>query len=138
MAKTADEILSRIDQKLDEVSTSLYKVDKDVALQKAAFDEHIRQDEKMYEELKRMNDILQQNTESLKEHMQRTELLEEMVKKMDSRLSPVEIRHIEQEAIKKHRKEMLVLWAKVAGALTAIVGIAAALKPVLVILVNNL
>ena len=62
-------MLTKISEKLDDVVTSIYKVDKEVALQKSAFDEHIKQDEKMYEEFKRMNDILQQNTQSLKEHM---------------------------------------------------------------------
>lgn len=138
MAKNLDEMLSKIDQKLDEVSGSIHKVDKEVALQKAAFDEHIKQDEKMYEEFKRMNDILQQNTESLKEHMHRTELLEDIVKKMDARLSPVEIRHIEEEAVKKHRKEVLIMWIKIAGAMAALVAVAAAAKPLLLMLISNL
>ena len=131
MAKNLDEMLSKMDQKLDEVSDSIHKVDKEVALQKAAFDEHIKQDEKMYEELKRMNDILQQNTESLKEHMHRTELLEDIVKKMDARLSPVEVRHIEEEAVKKHKKEILIMSAKIVGALAAAVAVIAFFMPAL-------
>jgi thiaminase len=115
MAKTADELLLKIDNKIDDVSDSIHKVDKELALHKAAFEQHIKQDELMYEEFKRMNDILQQNTESLKEHMHRTELLEDIVKKMDARLSPVEIRHIEEEAIKRHRKEMLIKTGKIRG-----------------------
>jgi thiaminase len=131
MAKTTDEMLNKIDSKLDDVGDALSKVDKEVALQKAAFDEHIKQDEKMYEEFKRMNDILQSNTDSLKEHMHRTELLESLVQKMDARLSPVEIRHIEEEAIKKHRHVTLVKWAKIIGALVGLVGLLSALTPVL-------
>lgn len=138
MAKNLDEMLSKIDQKLDEVSGSIHKVDKEVALQKAAFDEHIKQDEKMYEEFKRMNDILQQNTESLKEHMHRTELLEDIVKKMDARLSPVEVRHIEEEAVKKHRKEVFIMSAKIVGALAAAVAVIAFFKPALLLLLTNI
>lgn len=138
MGKNIDDVLYNIDHKLDDVSDSIHKVDKEVALQKASFDEHVKQDAKMYEEFKRMNDILQQNTESLKEHMHRTELLEEIVKKMDARLSPVEIRHIEEEAIKRHRKDLLIRTGKIIAALAALGGIIAAIKPVLILILNNI
>lgn len=137
MAKTADELLLKIDNKIDDVSDSIHKVDKELALHKAAFEQHIKQDELMYEEFKRMNDILQQNTESLKEHMHRTELLEDIVKKMDARLSPVEIRHIEEEAVKRHRHDMMMKTAKIVGALTALGGLLVALKPFILLLLSN-
>jgi hypothetical protein len=138
MAKTADELLLKIDNKIDDVSDSIHKVDKELALHKAAFEQHIKQDELMYEEFKRMNDILQQNTESLKEHMHRTELLEDIVKKMDARLSPVEIRHIEEEAIKRHRKEMLIKTGKIVAGITAVIGLLAAAKPLILALLSAL
>lgn len=130
MAKTED-ILEKIDEKLDDVVNSIYKVDKEVALQKAAFNEHIKQDEKMYDELKRMNNILQQNTDSLKEHMHRTDLLETMLSKMDQRLSPIELQRVEEEAIKKYRNDKLVKYGKVLGVMATAIGILAAMKPLL-------
>lgn len=130
MAKNADEMLNKIDEKLDGVSDAIYKVDKEVALQKAAFDEHIKQDEKMYEEFKRMNDILQQNTNSLKEHMHRTNLLEDIVQKMDDRLSPIVQERLEEEAIKKYRNAKLKKWGKILGIIATIIGIIAGLKHV--------
>jgi len=131
MAKNLDEMLNKIDEKLDSVSDAIYKVDKEVALQKAAFDEHLRQDEKMYEEFKRMNDILQQNTNSLKEHMHRTELLETLVQKMDQRLSPIELERFEEEAVKKYRNTKLKKYGKVLGVIATALGVLAALKPLL-------
>jgi hypothetical protein len=131
MAKNTDEMLTKIDSKLDEVSDAVYKIDKEVALQKAAFEDHMRQDEKMYEEFKRMNDILQQNTESLKEHMHRTALLENLVQKMDSRLSPLEVKHIEEEAVKKYRHDKLVKIGKAIGLIATLIGILVATKPFL-------
>lgn len=136
MAKQIDEMLNKIDEKLDEVSSAIHKVDKEVALHKVAFDEHIKQDEKMYEEFKRMNDILQQNTDSLKEHMHRTELLEDMVRKMDNRLTPLEVERIEKEAVEKYTKEKLVKYGKVLGVITAAIGVIAALKPLLLKLLS--
>lgn len=131
MAKTTDEMLNKISEKLDDVVDSIHKVDKEVALQKSAFDEHIKQDEKMYEEFKRMNDILQQNTQSLKEHMHRTELLEELVTKIDTRLSPFEIDKIQKEAVNQYRNEKLKKYGKVLGLIATAIGILAALKPFL-------
>lgn len=131
MAKNLDDMLNKIDEKLDEVSDSIHKVDKEVALQKAAFDEHVKTDEKMYEELRRMNDILQQNTESLKEHMAQTHLLKQTVLKMDARLLPIEVERIEQEAIRKYRNEKLKKWGKILGIIATVVGVLAGAKPLI-------
>lgn len=131
MAKNLDEMLLRIDEKLDEVSDSIHKVDKEVALQKAAFEEHQKQDEGMYAELKRMNDILQDNTESLKEHMHRTALLEQLVAQMDIRLSPIEREKIEKEAVKKYHDAEVERWikyGKILGVIAALIGIVAGIK----------
>lgn len=67
------------DKKIEQIAETVCKIDKDVALQKAALEAHTAQDEKMYEELRRMNDILQSNTESLKLHMQNNQLLKDMI-----------------------------------------------------------
>jgi DNA repair exonuclease SbcCD ATPase subunit len=123
MAKNLDELLNKIDTKLDEMSDVIHKVDKDVALHKAAFEDHTKADEKMYDELRRMNDILQTNTESLKEHMHRTELLEDLVKKMDQRLSPIEYKH--------EKLEKIIQWGKILGVILTLIGITVAAKPLL-------
>lgn len=128
MAESINNKLTLIHNKVEEVSDTVHKIDKEVALQKAAFDEHIKQDEKMYEEFKRMNDILQQNTESLKEHMHRTNLLENLVQKMDERLSPIELDRIEEEAVEKYRKEKLKKWGAILGAIATIIGIIAGIR----------
>lgn len=135
MAKTED-LLEKMDEKLDDVVNSIYKVDKEVALQKAAFDEHIKQDEKMYDELKRMNNILQQNTDSLQEHMHRTDLLEQMLSKMDQRLSPIELQKIEEEAINKYRNDKLIKYGKALGVIATAIGVLVAMKPLLLKLLS--
>ena len=134
MANSIDDVLNKIDtvdSKVDQVTITIHKIDKEVALQKLTFDEHIKQDEKMYEEFRRMNDILQQNTQSLKEHMHRTELLEELVTKIDTRLSPFEIDKIQKEAVNQYRNEKLKKYGKVLGLIATAIGILAALKPFL-------
>lgn len=131
MAKTTDEMLNKIDTKLDDVSESIHKVDKEVALHKASFDEHIKQDERMYEEFKRMNDILQQNTDSLKEHMHRTDLLEQLAMKMDARLAPIELARTKAATISEYRNAKLIKIAKWLGLIATVIGIIATAQPFL-------
>jgi uncharacterized protein YukE len=128
MAKDLDSKINYIQEKLDDVAGTIHKIDKDVALQKAAFEEHQKQDEGMYEELKRMNDILQLNTESLKEHMHRTELLEKAVNILDTRLSPIEHEKIQKKAIEDYRKEKIIEIAKILGLITAALGVITAIQ----------
>ncbi len=131
MAKSNEDMLKKIDETLDGVTESLHKIDKEQALQKAAFEAHTEQDEHMYSELKRMNDILQQNTESLKQHMQQTQLLKDTVLKIDARLAPIEVERIEAEAVKNYRNEKLKKYGKVLGIIATAIGILAACKPLL-------
>ena len=129
---------NNLENKVDEISDVVHKIDKEVALQKAAFEEHTQQDELMHKELSRMNDILDVNTLSLKEHMHQTMLLKEMVMKMDSRLSPIETEHMEKQVIAKFQSErkkkitsIIVLAAKIATGLSAAIAIGIAIKTML-------
>jgi chromosome segregation ATPase len=128
MAKDTDQRIEHIHDKLDEVASCVHKIDRDLAVHKSTFDDHLKQDERMYEEFKRMNDILQQNTESLKEHMHRTALLEELVQKMDIRISPLEKQQIEEIAVKQYRNDQMIKVAKIVGALTGAMALLGAIK----------
>src|SRR5579884_1445300 len=108
--------IDQIQSKVDQVAETLNKIDKDVALQQAALEAHTKQDEKMYEEFKRMNDVLQENTESLKVHIQNNMLLKDMIQKMDDRLSPIELEHIQKTAVREGVIRTSKLNAKVGAA----------------------
>jgi hypothetical protein len=110
------------DKKIDQIVEAVAKIDKEVALQKAALDTHTKQDEQMYEQLKRMNDILQQNTDSLKEHMGNNALLKQMIIKMDERLSPIEKERVEKAAVREYAMGKLMLLLKIAAAVGFIAG----------------
>lgn len=131
MSKT-DEMLNKIDTKLDSMQDSIHHIDKEVALQKATIQERTEDILKVYEELKRMNDTLQVNTESLKEHMLRTKIQEDISQKMDARLTKLEIEKIEQEAVQKYRKEVIVKWGKILGVVATAIGVLSAAKPLLI------
>jgi uncharacterized membrane protein YheB (UPF0754 family) len=137
MAKDLDQKLSYIQEKVEEVSDTVHNIDKELAIHKTTFNDHLKTDEKMYEEFVRMNDILMANTESLKEHMHRTNvaeqrqgLLEDLVKSIDIRLSPFETHKLEEEAVKKYRNEKLKRIMKILGLIGAIVGIIAGIKAI--------
>lgn len=130
MAKELDIKVDYIQDKVDEVANTVHKIDKEQAVQRAAFDEHLVQDERMYQEFKRNNDILQDNTASLREHMHRTDMLEELMLKMDARFTPVELKFTKEQAIGEYRAErkkkikgLLVLTAKIIGTITAVIGL---------------
>lgn len=110
------------EKKIDQIVETVARIDKEVALQKAALDTHTKQDESMYEELKRMNNILQQNTDSLKEHMQNNALLKDMIVKMDDRLSPIEKERVENAAVRKYALNKLALLLKIAAAVGFLAG----------------
>jgi hypothetical protein len=63
--------------------------------------------------------------------MHRTELLEDLANKMDGRLSPIEKRQIEEDAVRKHKHETLVRWGKILAALVAFSGLLMWAKPLL-------
>lgn len=136
MAKTTEDILSKIIDKLDDLQKATYSIDKEVALQKASALERGFDIKAIQEEAKRTNDILQANTNSLNEHMHRTDLLEKAVQQMDARLTPIEVDKIQKEAIAAHRKEMMIKWGKIIAALATLGGLIAAAKPLLLFLLT--
>lgn len=109
-----------LQEKLDTIAGAMSNIDKDVALQKAALLAHTEQDEKLCAELTRMNNILQDNTESLKEHVRRTNLLESVVKNIDDRLNPIEIEHIQKAAVHSWAMNKLKLLGKIGTAVGAV------------------
>lgn len=128
-----DEIRS-IEGSIKDVSEKVNALDKTVAEYKVSFDHHIQADEDMYTELKRMNDILASNTESLKAHMRRTELNEQRLElfesallKLGTRLSDLEIKQIEEKAVQKWISSRASIVGKIAAALAALAGLAAML-----------
>lgn len=119
-----DYILNEIrslEESIKDASNKVNGLDKTIAEYKVSFDHHVAIDEHMYAELKRMNDILAQNTESLRTHIKRTDLLEQAVMKMDVKLTSLEIKDIEKEAVKKWIKDTAKLTAKICAAGAALV-----------------
>jgi hypothetical protein len=114
-----------VEESMKDISDKVSDIDKTLVEYRIAFEHHSHADEKMYEELKRMNDILSINTESLRTHIRRTELLEQAAVKLDGRLSDIEIKKIQSEAVKKWIVDSSMLTGKVLAVITALVGLAA-------------
>jgi hypothetical protein len=124
-----------IHNKLSDLYDLVHKIDKDATVQKNTFEDHLTRDEEMFNEFKRMNNILQQNTDSLREHMRRTDILEDIVQKIDLRFTPIEIAHIEVQVITKYKlekkkkiKDAIIFWTKVVGGISATIAIYVAIK----------
>ena len=132
MAKDSDsKKIDYIQGRVDSVVETVNNIDKEMSIQKAGLQTHLKQDERMWDEFKRMNDILQQNTDSLREHMHQTLLLKEVVMKMDARLSPIEIEYIQKSAVRGWLLNRLKFVAKVGAAGAAIAGAWVYLRPII-------
>lgn len=115
--------ISEIKRDVEKLNEQASNIDKNLIAYKVAFDQHLEQDERMYQEFKRMNDLLFENTMSLKEHMHRTSLLEQTMLKMDERLAPIEVERIKKQAVGAFIKEKVYLSGKVLAAITAAIGL---------------
>jgi chromosome segregation ATPase len=120
-----------IQEKIDSVASTVASIDKEVALQKAALENHTQQDAQMYEEFKRMNDLLQDNVNSLKEHMENNVLLKDMIIRMDNRLNPIEMEFIQKTAVRNWVLIKAKFIGKVGGAIVAVAGVWVYVKPLL-------
>lgn len=127
MAKDDDKI-DYIQQRLDAVSDKVSDIGSSLKAHTSTFELHVKSDEEMQRELKRCNDILADNTSSLKDHIARTNLLEDYIKKVDARFEPVELDHIKRAAVKEWRTDMLKLLAKIGAAVTALGSLGVAAK----------
>ena len=137
VARDIDDKVDRIENNLEDVKATVNNIDKELALHKASLEEQKEHDTRAWDELKRMNDILQQNTNSLNEHMRRTDILEDMVQRFDTRFSPIELSYIEQKVIDKYIldrkakiKSALIFLTKVAGAIGAVITLYMTLKSI--------
>ena len=98
------------------------------------FEMHVeREDEDRVHVIKNTN-TLNTNTVSLQEHMKRTAALEEYVRNIEGRFTPVELDVMRKNAINAWIKAQVIFLGKIGGALTALGAIAAAVK----LLLNHL
>lgn len=122
------EKLDYIVHKLDIVTDKVADINSHLEVYVAKFDAHVAQEDDQKEVLKRNTEILYENTTSLKDHMQRTDLLEAYIKKIDERFTPVEMAAMRKKAVSDWGKSKLVLLAKLGGATGGIGAIAAIIK----------
>jgi len=125
---TRDDKIDYIQKKLDTAVDKMHDMNASLRTHMGNFETHTRQDEGMYEELKRMNNILSDNTASLKDHMYRTDLLEDYIKKVDIRFLPVERAHADKKAINTWIFTKLKFIAKLGAAAVGLGSLMVAVK----------
>ncbi len=113
--------LDTIVDKVSEIATKL-----EVHITK--FESHVEHENEQNAELRQNTEVLRVNTESLQDHMARTDALENYVKKIDERFTPVELESIRRAAVSEWWKNKLVFVAKLGGAVGAIGALGGALK----------
>lgn len=115
--------MERLEKTVDKVDEKCNVIEKTLVQLSTRFNDHLQQDEKMYEEFKHMVSILQENTESLKDHILRTNMLQESVLKMDARLSPLEQERLKREAVREFLSSKAKKWGKLIAMASAGIGV---------------
>jgi chromosome segregation ATPase len=122
-----EEKVGKVEEKVNDVELDLKELNSKFANHEEFFQRHLEADEKMYQEFAKMNDILRENTDSLKEHMRRTSLLEDSLLKMNDRFIPIEDEYIKKKAIQDfircNKKKFIVYLGIVSTIIGIIVGI---------------
>lgn len=128
-----DYIVRRLDTVEEKVSDTNVTLGSHIA----RFEAHMEKLESQSDQIKRNTDILNRNTASLEHHIERTDLLQEYVTKMDQRFSVIELEAIQKKARRDGYIANLVLLGKLGGAVGALGAIAAALKLAIQVLLAN-
>lgn len=123
-----DNKLDYITRKLDVVADKVADIDTKLEVHIAKFDIAAEKAAEDRMNIGRNTDVLHANTASLQDHMKRTELLEDYVKKIDERFTPVELEALKKKAVGEWWKLRILFLAKLGGALGAIGALGAAAK----------
>src|ERR1700744_1773814 len=104
----ADDKIDYIAQRLDTVAKKVSEMNDTLQVHVGKFDTHLENVAERQEELKRNTDILHKNTVSLENHIKRTDLLEQYVKSIDERFTPVEMGQLKDRAVSEWIKAKII------------------------------
>lgn len=124
MSDKIDNIAHKIDLVSDKVSEMSTKLEVHIA----KFDIAAADAAKDRVNISKNTDVLEANTGSLNEHMKRTDILEQYVKKIDERFTPVEMESIRKKAVADYAKARIILLGKLGGAIGALGALAGIVK----------
>ena len=116
--------MSKLEEAVEKIDAKCDRIDTTLAVMTSKFEEHLKTDEKMYEEFKHMVQVLRENTDSLKDHVMRTNTLQEMVIAFNKRLEPIEQERLKREAVSEFMKSKAAKVVKIASVIAALITIA--------------
>lgn len=123
-----DSKIDYITEKLDSVSEKVSDIHTKLEVHITKFDAVVSDITGDRAQVQRNTEILNTNTISLQEHMKRTDLLENYVRNIEGRFTPVELDIMRKRAVSEWIKAQMILAAKIGGAITALGSIGATLK----------
>lgn len=132
-----DAKIDYISNKLDAVSNKVSDIHTKLEVHITKFDIAVDNAIQDRAQIARNTDVLDNNTQSLQDHMRRTEILEDYVKKIDDRFTPVEMEALRKKAVAEWVNLKLKLIAKVGAAVGAMGSIGLAAKYLVQFWLNN-
>lgn len=115
----ADNKLDYIQERVDTVVDRVADLGKTVEGVRTTLDSHTAQEAEWKQDLSRIAATLDHNTDSLQEHMRRTDLLEEYVKSVDARFTPMEMEQMRKKAVKAWITRQVKFVAKLGALVSA-------------------
>ena len=128
MATAPDNILTYLRERMDVVVDRVAEVNKSISILKTTLDDHIAKEGDQEQNLARLTEVLCKNTETLQEHVRRTDMLEGYVKTIDARLTPVEAEQLRKKMVHTWITSKLRLVAKIGAAASAVGALGLAIK----------
>jgi len=120
--------------KLDKLDEKLDGIREEQLLTKVALNSHEDRDKEIHEDVKMMGSDLKKQckqlgeyNQSLKEHMRRTEMLE-------NKVEPMFVEFQDKKLLAEARNKKLKKWAKIIGAISVVVGIIAGIAQIISVL----
>lgn len=110
------EAIKELKSDIKELVVKVDEIDKKLAIYNVQFESHTIAEEKFYEEIKNISQTLVKNTQSLDEHIRRTDLLEKSLTEQNTRLTPVELDYL----VRQENRKSLIFYAKVLGGIVAL------------------
>lgn len=129
--------VEKIQDKVSSINGEVKDLNSKFGQHEELFRAHLETDQKMYEEFAVMNKTLIENTQSLKEHMKRTAVLEEShreqhkalkeqhkaLMEISDRVKIFEDDKLKKQAVKEYIADRWKIWLMYLGAFSTVVGI---------------
>lgn len=112
--------LKDVKEAVDNLTDKVHEIDKGLVEHRVLIKNQTEANIAHHEELKRIGDVLQENTNQLREHIRRTDILEDEYRRLNNKITPVEEELKNKKTIKEFFTKNIALIGKISAAIAAV------------------